>query len=155
MIHNQPGPDSPSSITPHTIISGDLFKSLAGPVVYGIKRGEAWVYIGMSSRGIYRLAHPQHQIVSNTLDTDDIHIWAHSTPKRARRAEAKLIKKYQPMLNRVGKKLPDPEPFLRFKEAIGRIKKPRKETFYFRSPYFMRRPKLSIDNPSKEEYQSS
>jgi len=84
-------------------LSGTEFKAYKGPMVYVWKRGDEWLYVGMSTRGIYRIMNIRHGALGENIvyDDDEILMMYNLTINQARRLEFKLIREYKPKYNRI------------------------------------------------------
>lgn len=82
--------------------AGSDAKSLIGPLVYVLFRGERPIYVGMSTAGASRPLNPAHPVISQVQDTDRLLMWPVKTAKEALHLEALLISRLKPDLNQRG-----------------------------------------------------
>ena len=82
-------------------ITSAEFKLAKKPIVYMWKRGEEWLYVGMSTVGISRIFTPDHHVLhSSEMQEGDSINWSYfDTVKEAQIRERFLISKYQPLYN--------------------------------------------------------
>ncbi len=82
-------------------ITGEEFKRARLPIVYIWKRGEEWLYVGMSKCGIARIFSNGHHAINleNIQDTDTIKWISFDTVKEAQSREEYLITMFQPKYN--------------------------------------------------------
>ena len=74
-------------------------RSLLGPMVYMIRRGEEYLYIGATTRGLRRVfSHEWTLIESSEIVLETCADW-----KQARALEARLIREHQPRYNKAGR----------------------------------------------------
>jgi hypothetical protein len=83
--------------TPHKSIK--VFEYYSGNIVYGWRRGNRYLYIGMSTKGSERAFNKDHHVIGKVEDwnkRDVIDIWQTDSPKEL---ESVLIKKLKPKYN--------------------------------------------------------
>jgi excinuclease UvrABC nuclease subunit len=86
----------------HTITGKD-FRTYKTPVVYAWKRGNEWLYVGSSHRGLQRVVDSKHHALhqAEMHDTDEILMMYQLTPQQARTLEVYLIRTHKPRYNRI------------------------------------------------------
>ncbi len=87
---------------PDLKISGKRFNLMKLPCVYAWLRGDEWMYVGVSTRGISRPLAYGHHAMSDFLDEDVLLIWRFRKEKSALDFEQELIKEKQPAKNVAG-----------------------------------------------------
>lgn len=80
------------------------------PVVYAWMRGDACLYVGMSTRGLMRVFAINHHVITGLEPTDTVFIWHLEDAQSAARLEQALIDRLRPSLNRAGNPEPLPMP---------------------------------------------
>lgn len=86
---------------PHSTVIGKEFKNNINPLVYGWKRDNEYLYIGMSVIGIIRFyTHNIINVKEEMLITDNIDIW-YSTLDDVKKLERQLIGIYNPKYNKI------------------------------------------------------
>jgi hypothetical protein len=82
-------------------ISGSVYNKYNSNCVYAWKRGDEWLYVGTSSKGLSRLfGHTTIDIVEKVQDNDEIIVWLHEDSFQAQLDEVELILKYTPKHNK-------------------------------------------------------
>lgn len=83
-------------------VSGDEFNLYNTPCVYAWKRGDEWLYVGTSNRGICRLySHTTIGKIEPVQTNDTIVLWFYKNPVQAMMNEAELIIVHQPKYNKI------------------------------------------------------
>jgi hypothetical protein len=72
------------------------------PCVYAWVRGEEWLYVGFSSRGLSRPLTYGHHALDDFRDTDELLVWRFKTIRYAFTFEQKLIEEKRPTKNKAG-----------------------------------------------------
>jgi len=84
---------------PHITVPGKLLRSY---LVYGWRRGEKYLYIGLSGVGLTRLNNGHHVFGRDKLlSTDEIDVWYCDSRLEAGLLESKLIKEHKPKHNKM------------------------------------------------------
>lgn len=84
-------------------MTGQEFKTYKTPCVYVWKRGNEWLYVGQSYRGLQRIVDSKHHALHNAEihDTDEILIMYNLREHYARLVEVDLIRRYKPRYNKI------------------------------------------------------
>jgi hypothetical protein len=86
---------------PSIVMSGSSFNNLGRICVYEWLRGGAWLYVGMSSRGLGRMyCHDKIGKTDEVLDDDTMRITHFETLEAALQYERELIIAHKPLYNR-------------------------------------------------------
>lgn len=92
------------SVEGECLITGEEFISHTRPVVYVWKRGDEYLYIGMSAIGIGRLFRRHNHINPESVRKEDTISWTFFESRLlAARKELELIREHKPILNKVHK----------------------------------------------------
>lgn len=91
---------SPLETAAFTLTGAEL-GVLTSHIVYGWFRGDQAMYVGMSSRGLYRVTEPGHHALdpAKILPTDTIYVWTCETRAQAEILEQELIVQWLPLFN--------------------------------------------------------
>lgn len=90
------------ALPPTETLSASDVRRPEGPLVYGWRRGEAYRYIGATTRGLRRVIGKHHAFESGggVAPGDVIDIWVPPPGSDVWKLEAELIREHQPELNR-------------------------------------------------------
>lgn len=84
-------------------LTGAEFKTYKTSCVYAWKRGEEWLYVGHSSRGLQRIMDSKHHAMhqAEMQDDDKILIMYNLSIMEARLTEVDMIRRYRPKYNKI------------------------------------------------------
>lgn len=88
----------------HThLLTGKEFKTYKTACVYVWMRGNEWLYVGCSYRGLQRVVDSKHHVLhaAEIHDTDRILIMHNLTKQSAQLMEVCLIRKHNPKYNKI------------------------------------------------------
>ena len=81
-------------------ITGKEFKLAKKPIVYMWKRGDDWLYVGLSTVGIARIFGSHHRLILSEMQDEDTINWSYyNTIEEAKTMERYLIAKHEPKFN--------------------------------------------------------